>query len=530
LWEDGLSQLRKLIMKNPLAAPALNDAAVGRLVDCLGTGGVLLDPQDVNAYRDPYWIPGDDTYVGSAVVLPTSTEQVQAVVRIANEFKIPLWTHSQGRNKAYGGPSPRLRGSIQLSLRKMNRVLEINDELAYAVVEPGVRFVDLYDALEAGGHQLRVSVPDLCRGSVIGNSMDNGITYMQYGADHLAPTGLEIVLPDGELLRTGMGALPGNKSWHLYKRSLGPSLDPLFTQSNFGIVTRMGVWLQPTPQAYQTLLLGVAADADLEVAVNTLRALLLDGTLRGVPSIHPAPTNGAMLLGLPFELPIGMTESDLERYGRDTGLGRWTVAVALWDDRDILACKARKVRQVWMRIPGATVHAGRVYEPHEYGEITTQTEQVHIGIATSQLEELTLDVVGHVDVSPVVPLRGTEIREVLDLANSVLARGAVMWGVDILAISARAAIPVIGLLFNRTSEATVRRNYQMAHELVRALGAHGYGEYRAHVDFMDDAAEQYSFNDHAYRRFVERMKDAVDPHGILSPGRNGIWPRPYRDR
>ena len=47
---------------------------------------------------------------------------------------------------------------------------------------------------------------------------------------------------------------------------------------------------------------------------------------------------------------------------------------------------------------------------------------------------------------------------------------------------------------------------------------HGYAEYRAHVDFMDEAAAQYSFGDHAYRRFCETLKDAIDPAGILNPG------------
>jgi 4-cresol dehydrogenase (hydroxylating) len=64
---------------------------------------------------------------------------------------------------------------------------------------------------------------------------------------------------------------------------------------------------------------------------------------------------------------------------------------------------------------------------------------------------------------------------------------------------------------------------------VQECAKHGYGEYRAHLDFMDVAAEQYSFGDHAYLRFVERIKDAVDPNGILSPGKQGIWPRALRE-
>ena len=64
--------------------------------------------------------------------------------------------------------------------------------------------------------------------------------------------------------------------------------------------------------------------------------------------------------------------------------------------------------------------------------------------------------------------------------------------------------------------------------LVGKAAEHGFGEYRAHLDFMDLAASHYDFNDHAYLRFVERIKDAVDPQGILSPGKQGIWPRHMR--
>ena len=141
-----------------------------------------------------------------------------------------------------------------VSLRRMNRVLEINEELGYAVVEPGVRWFDLYEAIQAGGHKLMLSIPDLGWGSVVGNTLDHGITYLPYGGDMA-----RAVRHGGRarrtatLMRTGMGAMPGNQAWHLYKRGLGPTPDQLFMQSNFGIVTKMGIWLMPEPECYMPL-------------------------------------------------------------------------------------------------------------------------------------------------------------------------------------------------------------------------------------------------------------------------------------
>ncbi|MFJ9590808.1 FAD-binding oxidoreductase [Streptomyces acidicola] len=251
----------------------------------LGADRVLTADEDRREFRDAFSYIGWEQHTASAIVMPTTVEEVQAVVRIANEAKVPLWAHGQGRNNGYGGAGPLVRGSVIVSLRKMNRVLEINEELGYAIVEPGVRWLDLYEEIQKAGHRLMVPMADIGWGSVVGNTLDNGVTYMPESFDRGAFCGMEVVLASGEVIRTGMGAMPGNKAWPLYKRSMGPSLDQLFTQSNFGIVTKMGYWLMPHPEVYAPVWIRAWKDDDLAPMIDTYRSLALDGTLRMAPQI-----------------------------------------------------------------------------------------------------------------------------------------------------------------------------------------------------------------------------------------------------
>jgi len=97
----------------------------------------------------------DKTYfICSATISPRNVPEVQDMVRLCNEFDIPMWPLSIGRNTGYGGAAPRVPGSICLNMGKhMNRVLEVSVEGAYALVEPGVTYFDMYNYLEK--HDLR---------------------------------------------------------------------------------------------------------------------------------------------------------------------------------------------------------------------------------------------------------------------------------------------------------------------------------------------------------------------------------------
>jgi 4-cresol dehydrogenase (hydroxylating) flavoprotein subunit len=512
----------------PNVNPALRDFA-----SALGQARVLTDEERLREFRDPFQLAASDDFTASAVVMPETVEEIQAVVAIANRHGVPLWTHSTGRNNGYGGPAPRVKGSVIVSLRNMNRVLEINEELGYAVVEPGVRWFDLYEAIKAGGHRLMLSIADLGWGSVMGNTLDHGVTYMPYGVDMGMQCGMEVVLANGEVMRTGMGAMPGNRAWHVYKRGLGPTLDQLFMQSNFGIVTKMGVWLMPYPEVYMPLWLKVWRDDDLGPLVDTLRELMLDDTIRMVPQIMNTLLLGGVMSSRAqwYEGPGAMPEEAIERMARELDIGRWCMRFALYGDEAVVDHRFAKIKKAFERIPGAEL-TGAKHAPEEIPALEHPAERIQGGVPNLEWNNMTAwyggEHGGHIGFSPIAPTTGTDAMALRDLLRGYIEEAGLDYIVGILPISARSFTHITMVIFDTEDEAQTRSAYEVCRRLVTEAAKRGYGEYRAHLDFMDLASEQYSFNDHAYRRFCETIKDAVDPGGILSPGKQGIWPAAMR--
>ena len=102
-------------------------AAIRQFEAAVGKEWVFTSDDDLHSYRDHFSYIKDqpNELIPSAAVGPDTTEQVQAIVRTANKYKIPLYAISTGKNFAYGGPSPNVRGSVTVDLKRMNRILEV---------------------------------------------------------------------------------------------------------------------------------------------------------------------------------------------------------------------------------------------------------------------------------------------------------------------------------------------------------------------------------------------------------------------
>ncbi len=501
-------------------------AAITAFRQTLTAGQVLTGEAAGADHTDPYAFT-EDGFLPSAVVGPTSVEEVQDVVRIAGEHRVPLWTVSTGRNLGYGGAAPRVSGSVVVDLQRMNRVLEVNTECGYALVEPGVRFSDLYEHLRSNDYPLLMSVPDLGLGSLIGNTLERGFGYTPYGDHSTIQCGMEIVLADGDLVRTGMGAMDGNSAWSLYKGGFGPGHDSLMYQSNFGIVTKMGIWLMPQPEHVTVCMAKARDESDLAALVDTLRPLLIEGTIQSNAVVGNTLAVASMITDRRtwYDGAGAMPEEAIASICHALGLGRWNARFAVYGSKELVEARLTRVRSRFKGIRGLE------FVTTEYAGDAT-ADQVHpadraqMGIPSTDLIRMAGwrgGTPAHTDFSLVCPPTGRDA-----VAQMQLIRKRVKgYGFDYaggFTVNPRHAIALALVSFDRDSDDERAKVARMFPELISDAATAGYAPYRSHLAFMDTIADQYGFNDHANRRLNQRLKDALDPSGILSPGKQGIWP------
>jgi 4-cresol dehydrogenase (hydroxylating) len=136
---------------------------------------------------------------------------------------------------------------------------------------------------------------------------------------------------------------------------------------------------------------------------------------------------------------------------------------------------------------------------------------------------------GHLGFSPVIPMTGEAVIESQRVFSRVLQESGRDVAANVFPLSYHPRTFVILVMFSVMHHVESNRATRtLFKRLIDVAAEHGWGEYRTHTAFMDDVGKTYSFNNHALLRLHERLKDAVDPNGIISAGRYGIWPRHLR--
>jgi glycolate oxidase len=245
---------------------AAADPLTARLRSLLGPSGVITAPSELAVYEcDAFTIAKNRP---SVVAFPTSAEQVAAIVKLCNELDVPFVPRGAGTSLA-GGTLP-VGGGVMIALTRMKTVHEVNVRDRYAIVEPGVVNLQLTNLLKPHGYHYAPDPSSQGASTVGGNTATNagGPHTLKYGVTVNHVLGVEIVLPDGSIVRTG-----------------GPAADPtgydltgviVGAEGTFGVVTKIWVRITPLPPAVRTML-GVFNSID--DATNTISAIIAAGII-----------------------------------------------------------------------------------------------------------------------------------------------------------------------------------------------------------------------------------------------------------
>ncbi|WP_083844162.1 FAD-binding oxidoreductase [Vreelandella stevensii] len=512
----------------------------------LGPEAVIDDRAELQRYTKD---TSEFSSLPLAVLLPVTTAEVQELVRIAAMYNVPLHPISTGRNWGYGSANAPVDGCVIVDLSRMCRIRSFDSELGLATIEPGVTQAELRSWLDERDFPFMVPTTGAGPGcSIVGNALERG-----YGitpiADHFAAVvSVEAILPDGTVYRSSMleeGAASG------FKWGIGPYVDGLFSQGNIGIVTEMTVVLARRPECIEAFYFWIDSDQQLESAVEAVRKILqTSGANVGGINLMSAARVMAMSQSYPVEHVIpGQPLSDqlLEALARRAGAAAWMgigsvygsrrhASATRWLVRKALAGTASRVifmtsaKAGWMaalfgRLPWTkTQRMARTLDVMRQGisllegvpsEVALPLAYWKGGKAPETELHPARDGCGLLWYAPIVPIRSMTVRHFVELVRTTCAEYGFEAPITLTSISERSFDCTLPILFDRGDEDACRRADECWHALFKAGRKEGFVPYRLHTRY----ATSISDPEKSCWRVVAQIKGALDPQGLISPGR-----------
>lgn len=493
----------------------------------------------------------------NVVLRPASTDEVRRIVATANSCRVPLYPVSCGKNWGLGSALPVRDGGVVVDLRRMNRIVEVNADRCYAVVEPGVTQGQLHDHLRAHKIPLTLNVTGSgTRTSLIGNSLERGIGYFGSRADSLS--GLEVVLGNGDVLHTGMSHFEGATTSYLYRHGIGPSLDGLFFQSAYGVVTRAGVDLLPNTDQHMAVIVKIENESQFTGLVDGLVGLRRRGILRTV--IHAGNRGRARITLGPILYDLlsrDASDSEPERKQRvesildAEGFGPWSAVAGLTGTPGALKQARSEIRRtlrpvgkvqfltdrklrfleklvnVLSFLPGASNKKAML-------KAMLPLHGLSKGIPTDEALKSVYWPLGEQPANdppepddspcgilyclPFIPSTGACAREAVDLAESVFSEHGFVPYITVNIVDEKSSECVISLAFHKTKEDEVARAHACIEKLQAQYLKKGFIPYRVGIQSMHQIVDEGD----VFWRTVRDLKQVLDPNNIISPGRYNL--------
>jgi 4-cresol dehydrogenase (hydroxylating) flavoprotein subunit len=319
--------------------------------------------------------------------------------------------------------------------------------------------------------------------------------------------------------------MANNGCQYSYAFGFGPHWDQLFVQSNFGIVTRAGMWLMPEPEATKRVKINLPNFEDLGWFIDLMAKLRLRGVFEQ-PLVCGSYLREAMVFSRrrDWQAGQGPITAEVEKRIRDRfKVGCWSANLTLFGYPAVLDAQAELLRsslepRLKERLQCEDWRRGDPIEKSGAGAPDFVSLQIVNWLGGRG---------GHIGFSPVLPTDGGRavqharaLRERFDEFGFDYYSSFTLFNRHVKNVNL--------VIFDRDNADMVERARNLMFTITTDAARRGFGEYRAHIDFMQLVSGTYDFNDHALNRLNQRTKDFIDPNGVIAPGKNGIWPAAYR--
>lgn len=488
-----------------------------------------------------------------AVLRPENQDQVAAVLKIAQRYNVPVYPVSTGNNWGYGSANPVEDDCVILDLGRLNRISGFDPEMGVVTVQPGVTQGALREFLDQ--HDGNYLVPVTGAGptcSILGNALERGYGITPITDHFAAVTKIEAILPDGTLYRTPLSELGGSEVDGLFKWGLGPYLDGLFSQGNFGVVVNMTIALAPVPETVTAFFFSTKDDAKLEALVPTVRAVLrtLGGSVVAINLLN-SQRMLSMMAPFPDDKAVDgvLPAQEVARMASSHGVPAWSGVGAIYASKEVARAARRTLRRLLgpvtdrlIFINKRKVDVARNISRLLPGKMATRVKgmadtlsgalqimhgapnDVALALAywrsgtlpqAGQAKNPARDGCGLIWFAPLVPIRGKDVRRYINMVETVCPQYGINPLITLTTVNERCFDSTVPLLFDRNdADATARAN-----DCYRALFAAGQKEgflpYRLNIDAMDIMNSGGT----GFAGLASQLKAAVDPNSILAPGR-----------
>jgi 4-cresol dehydrogenase (hydroxylating) len=438
-----------------------------------------------------------------ATIRPSTVDDVQEIVRAFNRNKTDVGLHaiSTGRNWGLGSAEPASDGVVTIDLGRMKTTRRLDCASGWAVIEPGVTQIELAESLAGTERMINVTASSGYT-SIVGNALERGVGLRHQRTEDLV--GLEVVLPDGELVRVGWWPDDAKRT-AINSYGHGPSLLHLFTQSNLGIVTAAVIKLLPRPEKQCVLRLTFARET-LRDAINTLRRWVAQDLVSGVLKVYDAISTTSYG-GSPGEHLVLLCISGSTR--RVDAISRVVLEEAEESELFTNVSLSEGVAA------DANDFVLQVVE-HAYAGCPARNEHMLRSATGADADHVDSVGGGWIFFLAFVPFDSSSVARAFELIDQIHRETGVHAGTTINALSSDVIDLVVSLKFPPTPEAT-RRAHGALDLIYELFTAAGFYPYRLDIDHSH--WRQKLSADPRTLHLSRRIKQLIDPNSIIAPGR-----------